>query len=42
MSDLKLIEIEQAVHAWVDEHWDPELSLIEWRNILVDGGKTII
>ena len=38
MSDLKLVEIEQAVHAWVDEHWDPELSLIEWRNILVDGG----
>lgn len=38
MSDVNLVEIEQAVHAWIDEHWNPDLSLIEWRNILVDGG----
>ena len=24
--------------AWLDENWSPDRSLIEWRNILVDGG----
>ncbi len=31
-------EIIAAVNAWIDENWNPDLSLIEWRNILVDGG----
>ena len=31
-------EIKRAVEDWLDEHWSPDLSLIEWRNILVDGG----
>ncbi len=30
--------IEREVNAWLDEHWDPGLSLAEWRTILVDGG----
>jgi alkylation response protein AidB-like acyl-CoA dehydrogenase len=28
------IELEQ----WLDENWCPDRSLLEWRNILVDGG----
>ncbi|MDA0979344.1 MAG: acyl-CoA dehydrogenase family protein, partial [Proteobacteria bacterium] len=31
-------EIRREVGAWLDENWDPDRSLIEWRNILVDGG----
>ena len=31
-------QIEQEVNAWLDENWDPELSLAEWRTVLVDGG----
>ena len=31
-------EISRDVHAWLDENWDPTLSLREWRNRLVDGG----
>lgn len=30
--------IEQAVNTWLDEHWDPDLSLQQWRTRLVDGG----
>jgi alkylation response protein AidB-like acyl-CoA dehydrogenase len=26
------------VHAWVATHWDPELTLREWRQRLLDGG----
>jgi len=31
-------EIVAAVSAWIDEWWNPDLSLREWREILVDGG----
>ncbi|TNF88563.1 MAG: acyl-CoA dehydrogenase [Gammaproteobacteria bacterium] len=31
-------KIEQEVNAWLDEHWDPSLSLEAWRTLLVDGG----
>ncbi len=31
-------QIEQEVNAWLDAHWNPELSLAEWRTVLVDGG----
>lgn len=31
-------EIRNEVSAWLDENWSPDRSLIEWRNILVDGG----
>lgn len=27
-----------AVRAWIDENWDPDLSLFEWRTLLVDSG----
>lgn len=38
MSDMTPEQIEQEVSTWLDENWNPDLSLIEWRNILVDGG----
>lgn len=31
-------EITTAVNAWLDNNWNPDLSLREWREILVDGG----
>lgn len=31
-------QIREELTAWLDEHWDPDLSLLDWRNILVDGG----
>ncbi len=31
-------EIRNVVERWLDDNWSPDLSLIEWRNILVDGG----
>jgi alkylation response protein AidB-like acyl-CoA dehydrogenase len=31
-------DIRKQVSTWLDENWDPELSLSEWRNILVDAG----
>jgi len=30
--------IADAVLAWLDAHWNPDLSLREWREILVEGG----
>ena len=26
------------VGAWLDEHWDPERPLVEWRSLLADSG----
>ena len=37
-STMTVEEIQAAVNAWLDEHWDPNLSLKAWRDILVDGG----
>jgi alkylation response protein AidB-like acyl-CoA dehydrogenase len=31
-------QISKEVNAWLDLNWNPDLSLQEWRNILVDGG----
>ncbi|MBT4161553.1 MAG: acyl-CoA dehydrogenase, partial [Gammaproteobacteria bacterium] len=30
-------EISKAVSQWLDDNWDQDLSLTEWRNILVDS-----
>ena len=38
MSGMTPAQIEKTVHAWIDEHWNPDLSLVEWRNILLEGG----
>lgn len=31
-------EIRTELEAWLDTHWNPQRSLREWREILVDGG----
>lgn len=31
-------EIIEAINAWIDDNWNPDLSLREWREILVEGG----
>ncbi len=36
MDDLMTISVE--LNAWLDQNWSPERSLIEWRDLLVDGG----
>ena len=38
MSDITPAQIEKAVNAWIDKHWNHDLALSEWRNILVEGG----
>jgi alkylation response protein AidB-like acyl-CoA dehydrogenase len=30
--------VRAAVRAWLDEYWDPDLSLIDWRQRLVSSG----
>ena len=36
MDDLMTISVE--LNAWLDQNWSPDRSLIEWRDLLVDGG----
>ncbi len=31
-------EIRKAVGSWLDDNWSADMSLVEWRDILVDGG----
>ena len=31
-------EIRVELNAWLDQHWSPDLSLVQWRDCLVDGG----
>jgi alkylation response protein AidB-like acyl-CoA dehydrogenase len=33
-----LDSVRDAFRAWLDEAWDPELTLLEWRNRLADAG----
>ncbi len=35
------LDVEREVAAWFDGAWDPELSLLEWRNRLVDSGWAV-
>jgi len=37
-SNVTEAELQAEVSAWLDQHFDPSLSLIEWRSILVDSG----
>lgn len=30
--------IEEQVRAWLTESWDPEASLVAWRDKLADSG----
>ena len=40
MSDTDMTDeqITAAVNEWIDANWNPDLSLREWREILVEGG----
>ena len=31
-------EVRREVRAWLEANWDPDLSLLEWRNKLADSG----
>jgi alkylation response protein AidB-like acyl-CoA dehydrogenase len=33
--------VRAAVHGWVDENWDPDVPLIEWRRRLVASGWAV-
>ena len=34
-------QVIKDVQAWFDETWDPDLSLLEWRELLVDSGWAV-
>jgi alkylation response protein AidB-like acyl-CoA dehydrogenase len=38
MSEISEESVRSDVRAWLEEHWDPDLSLLEWRNLLADSG----
>ena len=38
MSELTEDSVRAEVRAWLEANWDPTLSLIDWRNRLVDSG----
>ena len=37
-SNVSESEIRAEVRAWLEENWDPDLGLVEWRNLLIDAG----
>ena len=36
--DAQARQVRQEVRAWLNENWDPEQSLLQWRNKLADSG----
>ncbi len=38
MSKVSEAQVRAEVRTWLAAHWDPELSLVEWRNKLADSG----
>ena len=38
MSEITEASVRDEVRAWLDANWDDSLSLIEWRNRLIDSG----
>ena len=38
MTELTEAVVRQEVSSWLNDNWDPELSLVEWRNKLADSG----
>ncbi len=41
MADITEPQIQHAVQDWFDDAWDPELSLLDWRDRLVDSGWAV-
>lgn len=38
MSELDEATVREEARAWLEANWDPNRSLVEWRNILIDSG----
>ncbi len=38
MVEFNEASVRSEVRAWLEANWDPKLSLVEWRNLLVDSG----
>ena len=38
MTDMTAEAVRAEVRAWLQENWDPNLGLVEWRNKLADSG----
>ena len=38
MSEPTAESVRAEVRAWLEENWDPDLGLVEWRNKLIDSG----
>ena len=38
MSERDAGQLRADVRRWLDAHWDPNRSLVEWRNLLADSG----
>jgi alkylation response protein AidB-like acyl-CoA dehydrogenase len=38
MSEISEANVRAEVRAWLAAHWDPDLSLVAWRNLLAESG----
>ena len=38
MSEIREETVRAEVRSWLEANWDPELGLVDWRNMLVDSG----
>ncbi|MCH9673184.1 MAG: acyl-CoA dehydrogenase family protein [Gammaproteobacteria bacterium] len=38
MTELTEESVREEVRAWLQANWNPDLSLVEWRNLLADSG----
>jgi alkylation response protein AidB-like acyl-CoA dehydrogenase len=38
MSNVSEAEVRAEVRAWLKDNWDPQMPLVEWRNLLADSG----
>jgi alkylation response protein AidB-like acyl-CoA dehydrogenase len=38
VSEVTVADVQAEVRAWLEEHWDPDQSLAEWRDRLADSG----
>ena len=38
MSKISEADVRAEVRTWLAANWDPEMSLVAWRNKLVDSG----
>ena len=38
MSEITAESVRAEARAWLEENWDPDQGLVEWRNKLADSG----